>query len=54
MTQLEYSFMRIASEMFYSKDDAQGDMNWKAEIKFLLGTHIEMLGVLQKLEYFLL
>lgn len=54
VTQLECSFIRIASEMFYSKYNAQGGMNWKAEIKFILRTHIELLGILQKLEYLLL
>lgn len=54
VTQLEYGFIRIASEMFYSKYNAQGGMNWEAEIKFILRTHIEVLGILQKLEHLLL
>lgn len=54
MTQVEYSFIRIASEVFYSKYSVQGVMNWKAEINFMLRTHIEVLDILQKLEYLLL
>lgn len=54
VTQLEHSFIRIASEMFYPKYDAQEGINLKAEIKFILRTHIEMLGILQQLEHLLL
>lgn len=40
--------------MFYSKYNAQGVMNWKAEIKFILKADIEVLGILRKLEHLLL